>query len=128
MPFPWSSFGAFKFQRREQVLHDTDSGWSRTPAISQQRPLGSAIDSIVTLAVGSAVRTFECYLTPARFITLEALVNTSALFTDWDRPTPDSRQAFLRRVSQVRRTDVLVRSSNGVTPNSIRARVELVSQ
>lgn len=128
MPYPWPSFGGFRFLRNEQVLHVSDSGWSRNLALSQQKPLGSATDNIVTLAVGSAVRTFECYLTPSRFSTLEALVNTTALFTDWDRPTPDSRQAFLRRVNQVRRTDVRVCINNGGTPNSIRARVELVSQ
>lgn len=128
MPYPWPSFGTFYFGRRERAIHTTDSGWGRNISVSQQRPLGTAIDSVVALAVGSAVRTFECYLTPTRFAVLEALVNTTALFTDWDRPTPDSRSAYLRRLSPVNRSGVLVCNDDGETPNSVRARVELVSQ
>lgn len=128
MPYPWPSFGSFRFSREERAIFDTDEGWERQPAISQQRPLGSAIDSIVTLAIGSASRTFECRLTPARFTALEALLTTTALFTDWDRPTPDSRQAFLRAVTPLDRTDVLICRNDGSTPNTVRVRVELISQ
>lgn len=128
MPYPWPSFGSFRFAKDERVVFDTDNGWLRQPSISEQRPLGSATSSIVTLAIGSARRTFECRLTPARFAALEALVNTTALFTDWDRPTPDSRQAFLRSVTPLDRSEVLVCRNDGSTPNTVRVRVELISQ
>lgn len=128
MPFPWPSFGGFRFLGvDERPVFRTDSGWNRRISTSRQRPLGTATDSIVTLAVGSASRAFEVHLTPARLAILEALVNTTALFTDWERPNPDSRQAFLMAVTQLDRTVVKV-CSDGGTPNRIRVRVELVSQ
>ncbi len=129
MPFPWPSFGSFKFSGvDERSIFKTDLGWNRRISTSRQRPLGTGTDSIVTLAVGSASRTFEVRLTPARLATLEALVNTTALFTDWDRPTPDSRQAFLASVTQLDRTLIKLCDTNGVIPNRIRVRVELISQ
>lgn len=132
MPFPWPSFGGFRFLGvNERPIFRTDRGWNISITTSRQRPLGTATDSIVTLAIGSASRSFELYLTPARFATLQALVNTTALFTDWDRPDPDSRQAFLASVMQLDRTPVKVCDSNGNPtrfPNRVRARVELISQ
>lgn len=125
--FPWPSIGAFLFTREEQPIFGSDSGWSRSPSYENSRPLGSATDSIVTLAIGSAVRQFECYLSPARFGALEALQNTSDTFTDWERPTPDSRGAFLRRVSVLER-DIAVTCSDGTTRRRWRTLVELVSQ
>lgn len=126
MAYPWPGFSSFLFRRDEQPLFQTDTGWNRRPSISRARPLGSATDSLVTLAVGSAVRSFECYLSPSRFAALEALVNTSEAFTDWERPTPNSQSAFLLRVTQMEWLAVLC--DDGVTRKRIRARVELVSQ
>ena len=125
--FPWASFGTFNFQRNERPIWGSDSGWNRKPSVSQQRPLGSAIDSIVTLAVGSSVRVFECYLTPARFATFQALMNSTADFTDWDRPTPTSISAYLHAVEQVDRT-IQRTCDAGTDPKTVRVRVGLVSQ
>ncbi|KKL78763.1 hypothetical protein LCGC14_2021590 [marine sediment metagenome] len=129
MSYPWPSFGAFHFKKSELPIMRTDSGWNAILSATEQRPLGTATSSIVVMAVGSQRRRFECYLAPDRFATLQALLNTTATFTDWDRPTPNSRQAFLRSVVQLDRTPVLEsRCAEGVMPNSVRARVELVSQ
>lgn len=126
--YPFPSFGAtFLFDREEGPIYQTDTRWGRDPSYTRSRPLGTATDSIVTIAVGSAVRQFECYLSPDRFAQLEVLMNTADSFTDWDRPTPGSRQAFLGRVS-ILDGDVAVRCSDGVTRKRIRALVELISQ
>jgi len=126
--YPWAGFGdTWRFHRDEQPIFGTDSLWTRAPSYSQARPLGSAIDSIVTLAIGSAVRSFECHLSPTRFNELEALVNTSNDFTDWKRPTPDSRAAFLLRLTPVD-PDVRFVCHDGVTRQRIRTKVDLVSQ
>lgn len=100
MPSPWASFGGFLFQRSEHIIWGTDAGWVRTPSYSRQRPFGSATDAITTIAIGSAERTFEIILTPSRFDSLEMLMNSKALFTDWGQP-PDSRVAFLTEVTPV---------------------------
>ena len=126
MAYPWAGFGSFLFQRSEQPLHDTDTGWDRNPSVARSRPLGSATDSIVTLAVGSSVRSFECHLAPTRFATLQALVNTAATFVDWDRPTPGSQSAFLQRISRMSTLGVLC--EDGATRKRIRTLVELISQ
>lgn len=128
MAYPWAGFGTFLFQRDEQPIFGTDTSWGgRQPSYAQSRPLGSAIDSIVTMAIGSAQRQFECHLSPDRFDVLEALVNTSALFTDWKRPTPDSRNAVLMTLIP---TDQYVTflCSDGVTRRRIRCTATLVSQ
>lgn len=126
MPYPWAGFGSFLFTREEQPLFGSDVGWQRLPSIDRSRPLGSATDSIVTLAVGSTTRAFECYLSPSRLSTLSGLVNTSATFTDWERPTPDSRSAFLRSLMPLQKLAVVC--DDGVTRQRLRVRVELVSQ
>jgi hypothetical protein len=126
--YPWAGFGTFQFSRDEQPIFGSDTGWARPqPSYSQSRPLGSATDSIVTLAMGSAVRSYEVYLTPTRFTALEALVNTRGLHTDWNRPTPDSRQAFLASLIP-QDQNVMVVCDDGVTRRRIRAVVELISQ
>ena len=126
MTYPWAGFGAFVFQREEWPLIGTDNGWNRSPSISRSRPLGSATDDIVALAIGSAERSFECLLTPARFASLEALVNTIGTLVDWSRPTPDSRSAYLAKVSQMGWVAAIC--EDGQTRRKIRTRLELVSQ
>jgi fructose-1,6-bisphosphatase/inositol monophosphatase family enzyme len=126
MAYPWAGFGAFLFQREEWPLPDTDTGWNRSPSINRSRPLGSATDDIVALAIGSAERSFECHLSPSRYAALEALVNTTNSFTDWSRPIPDSRSAYLAKVTQLAWVAALC--SDGSTERKIRARIELVSQ
>jgi len=127
MPYPWPSFGSFLFEEGEAPIFGTDIGWGRSLKLSQESPLGSATDSIVALAVGSAMREFECLLPPSRFTQLEALLNTAALFTDWERPAPDSRSAYLRAVEPINRT-VVVNCPDGSTLRRVRTRVSLVSQ
>lgn len=126
MAYPWAGFGSFLFARTEQPIFGTDMGWQRLPSIDRSRPLGSATDSIVTTAAGSATRSFECFLSPARLAALTALVNTSATFTDWERPTPDNRAAFLRALLTIERLAVVC--DDGVTRQRFRVRIELISQ
>lgn len=96
--YPWPSFIGFKFESTESPIWGTDAGWVLSPSYSRQRPLGSSGDVITALAIGSAERTFEVYLTPARFLILQGLLNTTGSFTDWTRPLPESRNAFLTEV------------------------------
>lgn len=128
MSYPWPSFGAaFLFERSEQPLYGSDLGWnSQSPTIDRRRPLGSATDSIVTLAVGSAERTFEVYLTPTRARVLEALVTTTAVLTDWEKPDPDSRAAYLLSVVRLE----LLKSVcfDGVTLARWRCALHFISQ
>ena len=126
MAFPFAGFSSFLFTREEIPIFGTDLGWQRLPSIDRTRPLGSATDSIVTTAAGSATRAFELYLDPTRLAALEALVNTTATFTDWERPTPDSRSAFLSTLLNLQR--LAVKCHDGVTRQRFRVRVELISQ
>lgn len=126
MAYPWPGFGSILFARDEIPIFGTDMGWQRLPSIDRARPLGSATDSIVTTAAGSATRSFEVYLSPTRLAALEALVNTTATFTDWGRPTPDSRSAFLFTLLNLER--LAVKCHDGVTRQRFRVRVELISQ
>ncbi|KKN05740.1 hypothetical protein LCGC14_1084330 [marine sediment metagenome] len=124
--FPWPGFSSILFTRDEIPIFGTDMGWQRLPSIDRTRALGSATDSIVTTAAGSATRSFEIYLSPTRLAALEALVNTTGTFTDWERPTPDSRSAFLRALLNLER--LTVKCNDGTTRQRFRVRVELISQ
>lgn len=127
MAYPFPGFGTFMFQRSEWPLFGTDTGWNRELSVAQARPLGSSRDSVVTLAAGSQVRSFECLLTPTRYAELLALLNTTATFVDWERPVPNSQSAFLKTVTQ----SEWLRSANPDdtgTRKRIRTRVELVGQ
>lgn len=123
--YPWPSFGAFTFQRDEMPLFGTDVGWILQPAYSRKRTLGSASDTVVVTSLGSRERSFECYLEPDRFRQLELLVSTQASFTDWNRPLPDERQAFLTLVEPV--GNVAMVCTDGVTRRKIRTRVAMIS-
>lgn len=126
MPYPWPSLGAFRFTREETPIYGTDIGWQATPSYSRQRPLGSTVDVITTLSIGSYERSFEVFLSQERFDAFFTLLNSSALFTDWKRPVPDSRQAFLSEVSRVEQAGY-GRKPNGLYKPKIRTRVVLVS-
>jgi len=129
MPYPFASFGAFYFTKQETALPGTDSGWNSTNTkLSIRSPLGSARDDILLLAVGSQTRQFECLLAPARLVTLRALLGTVALFTDWERPLPNSFDAYLANATQSDPVAVLCRDAGGVTQKRFRVRVELISQ
>lgn len=123
--YPWPSFGGFQFKPTEHEIWATDVGWVRTPSYSRDRPLGSDTDVIIALSIGSADRSFELILTPARFDALEQLMNTTAIFTDWGRPIPDSRLAFLTEVSAIE--DVISYSRDGTAIRKRRTRVALAS-
>lgn len=125
MGYPWPSFGGFLFQRDETVIWGTDAGWEKAPTYNRQRPLGTSSDVITTLAIGSSERTFEAVFTVERFTALEGLLNTKAVFTDWGRPLPDSRNAFLSEVVPIE--DVISYFPDGVPKRKRRARLTFVS-
>ena len=123
MGFPFPSFGGFLFKKEESWYSDTN--WVKTPAYQRQRPLGSATDVAIALSIGSAERSFELYLTPERFAQLEGMLNTTALFTDRGRPTPDSRQAFLTEV--IPSQDVYSYKPTGITGRKIPTKITLIT-
>lgn len=126
MAYPFAGFGAFLFQNDERPLEDSDSFWTLNPSLSRSRALGSTKDRIVTTSIGSAERDWEAHFEPSRFATLTGMINTQGTFTDWTRPTPDSRTAFLANVTQVRSVAFLC--TDGVTRRKIRAKIQLISQ
>ena len=130
MSYPFAGFSTLLWTREEMPLPGTDVGWVRTPSYSRVRPLGSARDSIVTLAVGSAERSWELYLTPTRLTAHEAVVNSTATLVDWDRPVPDQRSAFLTRVEPLEFVAVACRDEGALpgTARRIRTRLTFVSQ
>lgn len=101
MPFPWPSFGSYLFRKTEQPVWGTDVGWVNSPTTSRNRPVGSTSDVITAISIGSAERTFELWMSVTRYENLRGLMNTRALFTDWLRPIPNSRNAYLADVIPV---------------------------
>ena len=129
MAYPFPGFGSFVFQREEWPIDGTDSGWRRSPVRDRTRNLGSAIDSIVTLAVGSAERSWEAHLEPARLAALEELISSTEDFVDWNRPTPEQRRAYLENVEPIR--NVAARefvSDDNPTRRKTRVRISIISQ
>lgn len=98
MPYPFPSFGDFVFQHQEQATDGLGGGWVFSPQEARSRAQGAISDNIVLLNIGSQTRSFECYLSPARFLVLRSKLYTSDVFTDWQRPTPDSRVCRLDAV------------------------------
>lgn len=125
--YPWPSFGTFVFTREEAILWGTDVGWVLSPSIAQARAIGATRDNILATTIGSRIRSFEIILKPDRQAVLEGFINTTALFTDWERPAPDSRQAFLAEVTPV---DKFFTSNklSGRPAIARRFRISLVSQ
>lgn len=126
MSYPWFSFGAITFTPEESIILDSDSLWNRDISLSRARPIGAARDDVQVLAIGSEERQFELYLSAPRLDALKALVGTTATFTDQKKPIPDTRSAFLAKLTA--QESVTVRCSDGSTERRIRTRVELVSQ
>jgi hypothetical protein len=124
MAYPFAGFGSIFFADDERPLETSDSNWINEPSYARSRALGSAKDNIRTLAIGSAERSFEILMTASRYAAARALINTTATFTDWDRPTPDSRSAKLANVRFVANVGVLC--SDGATRRKIRCRWELI--
>ena len=125
--YPWPSFGSFLFKKEETAHWETDAGWVLAPTFAQARPIGSTTDNILAISIGSAVRTFEVNLTYARFNELLGRLNTTAVFTDWDRPLPTSRSAFLQEVTPLERL-IHQSPSSGKFEPEFRVRITLVSQ
>lgn len=125
MPYPWPSFGGFVFRREEHIIWGTDVGWAESPSYSRQRPFGSETDSIISLAIGSAERQFEINLTPTRMAALRLMLNARALLTDWARPTPDSRMAFLTEITPLE--EVISFSREATAARKYRVRLAFVS-
>ena len=126
MAYPFAGFGSFLFRDSERPMVDTDTSWAVKPTIARSRPLGSATDNIRTMAIGSAERSFELRMDEDRYATLQALINTVGAFTDWTRPTPDSRQAYLANATIVAHVASISRTGKG--HRKYRVRVELISQ
>lgn len=126
MPYPWASFGGFMFRKEEQPIWGTDVGWNLQPTVARVRPLGTSTDVTTVLSIGSAERSFELWMTIDRYNALKTLMTTRALFTDWLRPVPDSRQAVLMEV-----TPLADGFGNSVVENSMarkkQVRITLVS-
>lgn len=99
MGYPFPSLGGFNFYRYETAIYGSDTNWAKSPSYNSQRPLGSATNVSIALAIGSSERSFDVYLTQERFNALESLINTRVTFTDWKRPTPDSRVVFVTQVT-----------------------------
>lgn len=125
--YPWPSFGAFVFKREEAILWGSDVGWILAPSFAQNRPIGATRDNVLAISIGSRVRTFEINLEPDRQVAFEALLNTTALFTDWERPTPDSRLAYLSDVTPVDKFFHITRPG-GTRTIARRFRISLISQ
>lgn len=125
--YPWPSIGGFLFKREEHIIFGTDSGWISSPNYQRSRPLGTATDVIITLSIGSKERTFEVNLSLTRYNQLEAMLNTTALFTDWARPIPDSRQAFVASVT-ISDPELASYKPTGIYGRKIRTKITLVTQ
>lgn len=124
MPYPWPSFGSFIFKRDESPMFGTDLGWQRSHSYARDVVVGGTSDSVIHMSAGSPERTFECWLSPERLAELQAVTGTRALFTDWQRPTPDSRKAVLQDVRV--QDEGAVACSDGETRRKLRARISLV--
>ena len=123
MAFPFAGFGPFLFKNDERPIDDSDSDWNPNPTYQRSRSLGTRHDRIQAQSIGSFDRSFEMLFEPSRFSQFQALINTQNTFTDWTRPTPDTRTATLLNVRQIR--DVAVICSDGATRRKIRAIVTL---
>lgn len=129
MAYPQASFGDFVFRTEERPITGTDSRWRRQPRRDRNANLGTAADSVVTLALGSAERSYEAYFEPDRFAALEALIGVTDEFTDWDRPTPGTGNAYLDNVEAIREVaSIYTVSETDRTRRKIRAKVSLLSQ
>lgn len=126
MAYPWSGFASIVFTATEQPILGTDTGWKRKPVRDRNPNLGSAIDSIVTLAIGSAERSWEAHFEPERLAALEALMGSTDTLTDWISPQPDSRAAYLELVDPGQ--SVAMICTDGSTRRKIRAKLMFVSQ
>lgn len=115
------------FSRPETVRFGTDAGWVRQAHFNVQSPLGSAVDNITTLALGSLTRSFEVVLSPDRYAELAALLNVTSSFTDWQRPLPDSRPAVMMDMDPLEYL-IQVNPRNGATEQRIRTKLTFLSQ
>lgn len=113
--FPWAGFGTIRFKRHEAPIIGTDTGWNANPKFAESTPTGAIRNDIVTLSIGSETRSFEQYMDPDRVTAYKALINTSHVLTDFDRPSPVQRQAFLRNVREVEHEVVGARRRCGTT-------------
>lgn len=133
--YPWAGFEdtlgtQFKFRSDEQPIEGTDTFWRKQPKRDQSSNLGSSRDSIRTLAVGSATRTFELWMEQSRLDQFEGMLGRNGYFTDWLRPTPDSRAAYISEVTPQREAFGFQQSCDDDNPHKrkIRTRVTVLSQ
>lgn len=99
---PWAGFSTMLWQRNEMPLQNTDTLWTPTAIIDDAHPLGAAKDDIQLLGF-TFKRQFEAYWEPSRHALLVALIGTIGLYVDWQRPVPDSRQAYFESITTLER-------------------------
>ena len=92
-----ATIGGLTIQGTEGPVSGSDTGWNRDITVQQSRPLGSQIDVVLQMALGSHVRSFSLFLTRARFQAFYALQGTVVRFTDWEG---DIRNVYVRRVAR----------------------------
>lgn len=98
--YPFPSFGTFLF--KEDLDNTTDTWWNRESKATFRRFLSdypNDLSYVRPVERGNGLRSFEMQMTLARVTELQNnYQNTLAVFTDWQRPTPDSRYAWLKTV------------------------------
>lgn len=104
--YPWPSFGSFTFTHTESPVLGSDTGWNRSSSHAEIRPvnLGPQDPSYIKPQQrGNAERSWECYMLYSRIATLQGYQNLVSTIVTWDRPTPDTRTAYLKNVQFIER-------------------------
>jgi hypothetical protein len=130
MPYPFASFSSFTFLRTERPIWDTDPGWQNSMSFARNLPLGANRPTLLNLG-SQAERSFEMWMSPARVAALSGLLGITSTFTDWDRPLPTRRQAYLSAVNTT--TNIAVMDNRPGDPTDTtqrrqRVRITLIAQ
>src|SRR4051812_33559559 len=75
----------------------SDSGWNREITFAVTRALGAQTDTALQMALGSHTRSFNLFLSRARFLAFKALQGKLVTFTDWEG---DSRTVLVKSVQR----------------------------
>lgn len=110
-----ATLGALTILGTEGPEAGSDTGWNREISFSNNRNLGSQRDSVLQMALGSHTRSFNVFLTRARFLAFQALQGASVTFTDWEG---NARPVLVN----------LVRRETGSRPFLYRTSISLLEQ
>lgn len=110
-----ATLAALTIAATEGPVVGSDTGWNRDISIQQTRPLGTEKDVVLKMALGSHVRSFQLFLTRARFLVFYALQGTRITFVDWEG---DSRTVYVKTVKR----------DSASRPFIYRTTIELVEQ